>query len=193
MRCDYSPVGAVRHRCASAGIPATRKFATKPELAITMITRALDARVPAAWVTGDAVYGQHAKLLTTLQDRNVSYVLAVPMNQRVIAKTGTLCTEFRADELIASPSGRAWRTRSGGAGSKDDSRYAWARARINGGNDPHTEHWLLAKAVRDRTGQLRSEAMDALAPAHHPVHARPRLPDRHPGKKGALIRPMASS
>ncbi|WP_427135599.1 IS701 family transposase [Pseudarthrobacter sp. S9] len=96
-----------RDRCASAGIPATRKFATKPELAITMITRALDAGVPAQWVTGDAVYGQHAKLRETLHGRGVSYVLAVPMNQRVIAKTGALGVEFRADGLIASLSGRA--------------------------------------------------------------------------------------
>jgi len=37
-------------------------FATKPELAIGMLTRALDAGVPASWVTGDEVYGQHPGL-----------------------------------------------------------------------------------------------------------------------------------
>ncbi|XAS69618.1 IS701 family transposase [Micrococcaceae bacterium Sec5.7] len=134
-----------RERCMGAGIPEERAFATKPELAITMIIRALDAGVPAAWVTGDAVYGQHAKLRKSLEDRGVSYVLAVPMNQRVIAKTGALGTEHRADELIASLSGRAWRTRSAGLGTKGDRRYAWARARINGRNDPKSEHWLLAR------------------------------------------------
>ncbi len=40
-------------RCAAAGIPAGTVFATKPKLARRMITRALDAGVPAAWVTGD--------------------------------------------------------------------------------------------------------------------------------------------
>ena len=134
-----------RDRCTGAGIPAERGFATKPELAITMITRALDAGVPAQWVTGDAVYGQHYKLRKTLEDRDVSYVLAVPMNQRVFAKDGALGTECRADALIASLSGRAWRTRSAGLGAKGDRRYAWARARINGGNDPKMEHWLLAR------------------------------------------------
>jgi SRSO17 transposase len=134
-----------RDRCAAAGIPETRKFATKPELAITMLTRALDAGVPAKWVTGDAVYGQHYKLRKTLEDRSVSYVLAVPMNQRVIAKTGLLGTEFRADELIASLSGRSWRTRSAGPGSKGDRRYAWARTRVNGAHDPQAEYWLLAR------------------------------------------------
>lgn len=87
------------------------------------ITRALDAGVPAAWVTGDAVYGQHYKL----------------------RKAGGLLCACRADELIVSLTGRAWRTLSAGQGAKGEHRYVWARARINGGNDPEAEHWLLAR------------------------------------------------
>jgi SRSO17 transposase len=49
--------------------------------------RALDAGVPARWVTGDCVYGQYYKHRKALEARGVFYVLAVPMNQRVIAKT----------------------------------------------------------------------------------------------------------
>lgn len=134
-----------RDRCAAAGIPEDRAFATKPELAIGMIERALDAGVPAGWVTGDAVYGQHSGLRRALEEHGLSYVLAVPMNQRVIAKAPGLGVEFRADGLIASLSGRSWRTRSAGNGSKGDRRYAWARARINGSNDPEAEYWLLAR------------------------------------------------
>ena len=45
-------------RCDSAGIPSDRKgFATKPTLAAELIDRAVAARVPAAWVAGDEVYG----------------------------------------------------------------------------------------------------------------------------------------
>ena len=51
-----------------------------------MLARALDAGVPARWVTGDAVYGQYYKLRKALEDRGVFYVLAVPMNQRVITR-----------------------------------------------------------------------------------------------------------
>ena len=110
-----------------------------------MIVRALDAGVPAKWATGDAVYGQHFGLRRALEKRGLNYVLAVPVNQRVIAKTGFIGTEYRADELINSLSGRSWRTRSAGQGAKGDRRYAWARARINGANDPAKEHWLLAR------------------------------------------------
>jgi hypothetical protein len=40
-------------RCAATGVP----FATKPALPRAMLIRALDAGMPAAWVTGDEVYG----------------------------------------------------------------------------------------------------------------------------------------
>ena len=43
-------------RCAAAGVPVDVGFATKPALARKMIERALDAGVPAGWVTADEVY-----------------------------------------------------------------------------------------------------------------------------------------
>ena len=41
-----------RGRCREAGVGEDVEFATKPELAMRMIARALDAGVPAGWVTG---------------------------------------------------------------------------------------------------------------------------------------------
>jgi hypothetical protein len=99
-----------RDRCEGAGIPADRQFATKPELALAMVDRALDVGVPARWVTGDAVYCQAYKLRKALEDRVLSYVLAVPVDQRVIAKAGALGERYRADELIGPLSARSWRT-----------------------------------------------------------------------------------
>jgi SRSO17 transposase len=51
-----------RERCDMAGIPADRGFRTKPELAMDMLARALDAGVLARWVTEDAIYGHYYKL-----------------------------------------------------------------------------------------------------------------------------------
>ena len=45
-------------RCAAAGIAAQVGFATKTVLGRRMLTRALDAGVPAGWVTADR--GSHA-------------------------------------------------------------------------------------------------------------------------------------
>jgi SRSO17 transposase len=46
-----------RARCEAAGIPESVEFATKPQLARSMLEQALDAGVPCGWVTGDEVYG----------------------------------------------------------------------------------------------------------------------------------------
>lgn len=136
-----------RARCERAGIPEQRTFRTKPELAIQMLARAIDGGVPASWVTGDAVYGQHYRLRASLEDRGMSYVLAIPSSQHVIAKTtaSIFGREYRVDVLIAELPATAWRTRSAGQGSKGDRRYAWARARINGARDPDAEYWVLAR------------------------------------------------
>jgi len=136
-----------RDRCEGAGVPGSRGFQTKPELAIGMLARAIDGGVPASWVTGDAVYGQHYRLRASLEDRGISYVLAVPSSQHVIAKaTATIRGgECRADAVAAALPVTAWRTISAGQGSKGDRRYAWARARINGARDPDAEYWLLAR------------------------------------------------
>ncbi len=42
-----------------------------------MITRAVEAGAPAAWVTADEVYGQDPKLRAELARRGLGYVLAV--------------------------------------------------------------------------------------------------------------------
>ena len=63
-------------RCAAAGIPSDVTFATKPALATTMITRALDAGVQARWVSGDEVYGADPGLRAVLEARHLGYVLA---------------------------------------------------------------------------------------------------------------------
>ena len=44
-----------RERCQSAGVPEEQPFATKPQLARQLLERAVNAKVPAAWVTSDSV------------------------------------------------------------------------------------------------------------------------------------------
>jgi hypothetical protein len=61
-------------RCRAAGVPDEVGFATKPELAKVMLGRALDAGVPAGWVTGDEVYGASSKLRGELEARQIGYV-----------------------------------------------------------------------------------------------------------------------
>ena len=117
-------------RRAEARIDAGVEFATKPELAMRMIARAIDAGVPAGWATGDAVYGQHARLRMMLEERAMPYVLAVPVNQHVIATVAGKVAELRADELAEQLPARSWKKLSAGAGAKGPRLYHWARAAI---------------------------------------------------------------
>jgi len=133
-----------RQRRAEARVGEAVEFATKPELAMTMIARALDAAVPAGWVTGDEVYGQHSKLRMMLEGRGMPYVLAVPVNQRVIAVVQGKVAELRADALAARLPVQAWKKISAGAGAKGPREYHWARAAIRPLEDTGG-YWLLVR------------------------------------------------
>ena len=100
-------------RCRAAGIPDETAFATKPALARRMLARALDAGMPAGWVSGDEVYGADPGLRADLEQRQMGYVLAVACHHRVSAGT-----RQRADALAARLPRPAWQRYSAGAGAK---------------------------------------------------------------------------
>jgi SRSO17 transposase len=109
-----------------------------------MLTRTLDAGVPAGWVTGDEVYGQHFRLRRTLEERGMPYVLAVPVNQRVIATVDGKVAELRADALARTLPAQAWKKISAGSGAKGPRLYHWARATIRPLEDIRS-YWLLVR------------------------------------------------
>lgn len=138
-------------RLAAAGVPDEVGFATKPQLAKQMITRALDAEVPASWVTADEVYGASIQLRTELESRQIGYALAVACDHRIITGAG----QVRVDELPASLPRLSWQERSAGQGAKGPRLYQWALVDIN--HDAAADHpghrWLLIRRNRT-TGDL---------------------------------------
>jgi SRSO17 transposase len=64
-------------RCQGAGMPAARLLATKPQRAQQRLQRAFAQGVPAAWVTGDRVYGAHRSLRLWLEEHPHAHVLAI--------------------------------------------------------------------------------------------------------------------
>ena len=110
-------------RCAGAGVPTDVRFATKPALATVMIERALDAGVPACWVTADEVYGADPRLARCLEERGTGYVLAIAAHRRLPVDAATSRT---AAQIAADLPRCAWQVRSAGAGAHGPRRYAWA-------------------------------------------------------------------
>ena len=129
-------------RCAAAGIPAKTVFATKPRLARRMIARALDAGTPAAWVTGDEVYGADPGLRADLEHRHIGYVLGVAVSHPVATAAGTC----QARQLAARLPRRAWQRYSAGEGAKGHRYYDWAWLAIDLGRPGH--RWLLIRRNR---------------------------------------------
>ncbi len=134
-------------RCAVAGIPAGTVFATKPKLARHMITRALDAGAPAAWITGDEVYGADPGLRADLEARPIGYVLAVASTHQVATAAGPC----QARQLAARLPRRAWQRYSAGAGAKGHRFYDWAWLAIDPGRPGH-RHLLIRR--NRHTGEL---------------------------------------
>jgi SRSO17 transposase len=131
-----------RDRARAAGIGAEVGFATKPELARQMLTRALDAGVPAGWLTADEVYGQDKRLRVWCEQRQLAYVLATRSNDTV-ATIDWRQRQVRA--LIAELPETAWARRSAGAGAHGQRLYDWARVELLAGLDDGWARWVLAR------------------------------------------------
>jgi SRSO17 transposase len=128
-------------RCVAAGGPTKVKFATKPRLAEQMLKRALEAGVPARWVTGDAVYGSDSAFRHFLEKRKMAYVLGVTSDDTI--------RPYTTGALAESLPKKAWRRLSAGDGSKGPRWYDWALHTIN----PNLQgwgHWLLIRQHVDK-------------------------------------------
>ncbi|MFC8722183.1 IS701 family transposase [Kitasatospora sp. NPDC057198] len=136
-------------RCRVVGIPDDLRFATKPALATEMITQALDAGVPAIWVTGDEVYGGDPHLSAELGWRQIGYVLAVSRKRPIATGAGI----FRAGVLACGLPKQAWQRLSAGAGAKGHRFYDWAQVDMAGSQESPGHRWLLVRRNR-RTGEL---------------------------------------
>ena len=132
-----------RERCREAGVPDAVQFASKADLAKAMLGRALDAGVPAAWMTADEAYGKDGSVRDWLEQRRLPYAVAVPKSQAVAGDNG----KSRADVLTAHAPDQAWKRRSCGNGSKGPRVYDWAAATLpeDGTEPPGWSRFLLVR------------------------------------------------
>src|SRR5256885_906753 len=142
------------NRWATA-IPAHLTHRTKPQLALALLERALEAGVPAAWVTGDEVYGSDGKLRRALEGRGQAYVLAVRSNEKPTTwpPYGPPGQVSVAEVAGAAPAA-AWQRLSCGEGAQGPRRYDWAYVPLR---PPVREGWVHGGLVRphpERRAQL---------------------------------------
>jgi len=130
-----------RERCDRAGMPEKHPFATKPQLARQMLQRAFDARVPAAWVTGDSVYGDDRRLRVWLEEREQAYVLAVSGKEYVWLGW----RQHQVKTVLATLPPDGWTRLSAGVGTKGLRWYEWRWLPLAPPMHPAWRRWLLVR------------------------------------------------
>ena len=140
-------------RCRAARVPEQVGFRTKPELARLMLERALDAGVPASWVTADEVYGGSPALREWLEERQVPYVLAVKCTELMEAGGPKGLVRAHAEELAAAVPAEQWLACSAGHGAKGRRLYDWTRIQLAAPATAGMARWLLVRRSR-RDGEL---------------------------------------
>jgi SRSO17 transposase len=130
-----------RERCRQAGIPAARRFATKPQLAQQMLARAFTAGVPATWVTGDSVYGNDRRLRMWLEAQPRAYVLAVS-GQEYVWLGGR---QRQVKTILAALPEAGWTRLSAGEGTKGPRWYDWRWLALADPVDPAWRRWVLVR------------------------------------------------
>jgi SRSO17 transposase len=139
-------------RLKAAGVPDRVGFATKPELARMMLERALEAGVPAGWVTADEVYGNSPALRSWLETRQLPYVLAVKATEPLLSPSP--CGPSAAARLAEQIPSWCWLRLSAGQGAKGRRWYGWARLPLASTGAPTGwGRWLLVRRSL-RTGEL---------------------------------------
>jgi SRSO17 transposase len=130
-----------RLRRRAAGVPDEVAFATKGELAQAMLARAFAAEVPAAWVTGDEIYGNDGALRRWLEAQSRPYVLAVARTHPVWDNG----VQVRVDALVEGIPEAGWQRIAVGAGSKGPRVYDWACGRVPYETADGWAQWLLIR------------------------------------------------
>jgi SRSO17 transposase len=140
-----------RVRCRAARVPEQVGFRTKPQLARVLLERALDAGVPASWVTADEVYGQDPALRGWLEGRGMAHVQAIKCSELLAVGDGP--AKLSAAQLAAAVPAEGWVGASAGQGAKGRRLYDWTRIQLAGPAAPGMARWLLARRSR-RDGEL---------------------------------------
>lgn len=112
-------------RMAGAHVPPDTDFATKPQLAIQMIKRALNAQAPFAWVAADTVYGV-GSIETALRRAGKGYVLGVKSNHTLNSWMKSPAVAGTAEQIANDLQPTDWQRLSAGEGSQGARLHDWA-------------------------------------------------------------------
>jgi SRSO17 transposase len=147
-------------RRRGAHIPDEVEGTTKPELAKTMLQRAFEGGVQAAWVTGDAAYSAYG-MRSWLKEKRQPHVFAVASNFHVWTWGNQGPRQMQAKGIVDEFDEVNWQRLSAGKGSKGERLFEWAwistSQLMTGGSavglgpviEEGFERWVLARRSLD--------------------------------------------
>jgi len=136
-----------------AGIPEEVMFASKPQLADSLLNRAHSRGIRAAFVAGDEVYGGR-ELRRGIRQRGMGYVMAVRANHTLTTGPGRTMTAAEAARVVPA---HAWHRMRTGSGSKGIRHYDWAILEVTSDDTPDGHgggHSVLLARRHRYTGTL---------------------------------------
>lgn len=122
-------------RRARTRIPDTATFKTKPELALDLIVRALDERIPGEIVLADSAYGGNSDFRNTVRTFGLDYGVAVQASTKVWVldsqnrRRGDACSVQELGIKLGSKAFRKVTWREGSAGELA-SRFCFCRVKV---------------------------------------------------------------
>jgi SRSO17 transposase len=111
-------------RLRAASVPAETVFATKPQLAVRMVERALAAGVPFSWVAADSVYGV-GDVERALRHAGKGYVLGVASSHWFGSWSRPTPLGGTAEQIAKDIPQSDWQRVSAGDGTKGPRLYDW--------------------------------------------------------------------
>ena len=114
-----------RRRLKAAHVSNNVEFATKPQIARRMITRAIAAKVPFSFVATDTVYGT-GMIEALLRNAGKGYVLGVAANRVFHSWGKPQLVSGTAATIAQSLPKTAWRRLPSGEGTKGPRLHDWA-------------------------------------------------------------------
>ena len=139
-------------RRTATHVPEKLAFATKPQLALTIIERAIATDVPFAWVAADSVYGV-GEIEMALRREAKGYVLGVAASHRFNSWIDKPEVAGTAEGIADALDPGAWQRLSAGRGTKGERFYDWAYCEladleVGKKTDARSEVWTRGLLVR---------------------------------------------
>lgn len=130
-------------RRREAGVPKEAAFATKGELARSMLGRAFRAGLSLAWVTGGGSYGEGEELRRWLEAEGRSYLLGVSSSHVLWKRIDRAPRREQAELPPYIEESRSWTLADGGANRRWVCDREWVRDPLAYYVHPGWERWLL--------------------------------------------------